>query len=278
MASLDESPNANRATVLMIGNNGSGKTGALASLALAGYKIRIADADNGHEILKNVLTPAKDRKLYSKFTDAELLAARARIDVETCQDFYTGKAGNLLPKLPLTGFSRLCKVLDDWPGLGKPAEWGTDTVLVLDSLTLAGRYTMNHVLNLNMHLGKPAQLQHWGAAMALQEDMVAMMTASFKCHIIVMAHIAFLDADGDIAKQGFPSALGNKLPPKIGSYFNSTLHADKTPQGDKIIRTVTKGLVNCKTSAPGKVPSVLPLETGLADYFEVLFGKLPKSA
>jgi hypothetical protein len=277
MASLDSNPATNKSTILLIGNNGAGKSGALASLALAGYKLRIVDCDNGTEILRNILTPTKDRKLYTKHTDAELNEARARIDVETCQDTYAGAAGNPLPKLPLTGFSRACKVLDAWPGLGKPSEWDQDTILVLDSLTLLGKYIMNHVLSINMHLGKAPQLQHWGAAMDQQETLMAMLTGpSIKCHVIVMAHVTFITEEGDIAKQGYPSALGSKLPPKIGSYFNSTLHVDKTPQGDKIIRTQTKSLINCKTSAPGKVPATLPLETGLADYFEALHGKLRK--
>ena len=37
--------------MLLIGASGSGKTGALASLAAAGYKLRILDYDNGLDFL-----------------------------------------------------------------------------------------------------------------------------------------------------------------------------------------------------------------------------------
>ena len=117
--------------------------------------------------------------------------------------------------------------------------------------------------------------------MELQETLMAMLTGNtFKCHVIIMAHITFLEGEGEIAKQGYPSALGSKLPPKIGSYFNTTLHTDKIgagPSMQRIIRTQTQANVNCKTSAPGIVPATLPLETGLADYFLALHGPLVKS-
>lgn len=264
MAKLSEHKQSQKSTILAIGNNGTGKTGSLASLAKAGYKIRVIDCDNGVEILKNLLRGDE--------------AALDRVDVETHMDIYGGANGNPLPKLPLKGFSGVAKTLDNWPGLGKPSEWGTDTVLVLDSLTLLGRFIMNHVLSLNVHLGKPPQLQHWGAAMSLQEDIISMITGdTFKCHVIVMAHITTIDSENEIGKVGYPSALGSKLPPKIGSYFNTTLHYDREGSGQsmrRIIRTQPKGSVECKTSAPGIVPATLPLETGLADYFKALHGPL----
>lgn len=267
MSNLATHKNAARSTILMIGGNGSGKTGSLVSLVKAGYKIRVVDCDNGAEILGHLLDGSPE--------------AVARVDVETHTDQYTGSAGNPVLKLPLKGFSGVCKVLDNWPELGKPSTWGTDTVLVLDSLTLLGRFIMNHVLAVNLHVGKPPQLQHWGQAMQLQEDIMAMLTGdTFSCHVIVMAHVTFVEEEGAISKQGYPSALGSKLPPKIGSYFNSTLHVDMEGVGNakkRVIRTQTKGNINCKTSAPNKVPAILPLETGLADYFEALHGPLPKS-
>jgi len=275
MASLDDNKSADRSTMMLIGNNGTGKSGALASLALAGYKLRIIDSDNGTEILKNVLTPSPGRKLYTQFTDKELDAARARIDVESAQDTYVNVGGKPMAKVPLRGFARTCELLDNWPGLGKPNTWGPDTVLVLDSLTLNGKFIMNHVMNLNLKLGQQPSQPNWGTAQQLQEELMQMLTgAGMRCHVIVTAHISFQTEDGAISAQGFPSALGKALPPRIGSYFNSLLHADKDVAGKKIIRTITKDIINCKTSAPGKVKDTYPLETGLADYFAAVYGPL----
>ena len=47
---------SNEFTKLLIeGDSGSGKTGALASLVKAGYKLRILDMDNGLDALKQTI-------------------------------------------------------------------------------------------------------------------------------------------------------------------------------------------------------------------------------
>lgn len=250
--------------VLYIGDNGAGKTGSLISLAEAGYNLRVLDFDNGTEILTN-LTAKKPE-------------VRARIDVETHTDDYKQVGQALVPVTPLKGFSGGMKVLSNWPGLGDPRTWGPDTILVVDSLTMMGRFIINHVLSLNGRLGQQPQLQDWGAAMSLQESVMAMLySASIKCHVIVCAHITFVTPEGALEQKGYPSALGNKLPPMIGSYFNSTIMAQSTGNGAnkrKVIRTKPLGTIELKTPAPGIAKDEYPLETGLADYFRDLHGPL----
>ena len=41
--------------MLLLGDSGAGKTGALASLAQAGYNLRILDLDSGVDVLRNLL-------------------------------------------------------------------------------------------------------------------------------------------------------------------------------------------------------------------------------
>ena len=258
MVAISEHASANVCKILMIGRNGSGKTGSLVSLAKAGYKIRVLDLDNGTEILKNLL--ASDP------------AALARVDVETHMDEYMSPpvvapgGSPMIPKTPLKGFSGAMACLSSWPGLGKPTEWGPDTVLVIDSLTMLGKFIMNHVLSVKGKLaqgifgtdqGNPSQ-GDWGHAMELQENVLAMLySKNIKCHVIVMSHITYLDdeAPGSLSK-GFPSALGKKLPPKVGSYFNHTLIVEEEGIGaarQKVIKTKSTVQIDAKTSAPGKV-------------------------
>ncbi len=266
MANAAELVLANPAKILCTGNNGSGKTGSLLSLLIAGYKVRLLDLDNGAELLLNLIKarPDKDKLL-------------ALLDIETHQDEYDGSTGVVKPKLPLKGFSGAMKTLSNWPGLGKPTDWGLDTVLAMDSLTMLGNYCMNHVLSLAGRL-PPAirQQQDWGQAMDLQESVCAMLFSdSIKCHVIVMSHITYIQPEGEPASQGFPSALGAKLPPKIGSYFNSTLYYGKTGVGPAAKRSIITGYAGpgkpeTKTSAPGLVKPTYPIETGLADYLKDL--------
>ena len=80
----------------------------------------------------------------------------------------------------------------------------------------------------------------------------------------------------EVVKAGsrFPNTLGQKLPPKVGQYFNTMLQFDTTAGGKRIIRTQPTGDLGIKSEILG-VPKELPLESGLADFFK-LAGQLPQ--
>lgn len=274
MGALSSHQSAAVSHILCVGNNGSGKTGALASLAVAGYNLRILDFDGGTEILAQLLSGNP--------------AAIARVDVETFVDKYAVQIGSgaLRPTPATAAFEKSMMKLGKWNDFGSPATWTSREVLVIDSLTYMGRAALNHVARMK---GKLASLDpkdfhpsqpDWGDAMGLQENLCAMLMG-LPCHVIVNSHVTFLTADGETAQEGFPSALGSKLPPKIGGYFNSTLYFTKAgigPNKKLVIQTKGSGLVNTKTPAPGKVEAQYPIETGLADYFKALHGPLKATA
>lgn len=244
-----------------------GKTGALASLAKAGYNLRILDNDNGTEILYQLLRDDP--------------AALARVDVETHVDKYVEQGGALRPQTPLTGFSGSMKTLTNWPGLGKPSTWGSSDILVWDSITLGGKFIMNHVLSSVGKLisGEQPSEPNWGAAISLQENVLAGLYG-LPCHVIVMAHLRWLEVKGEVGQErAFPSALGKKLPTEAGRYFNHTLGIANVGVGAAKKRTILTNdpKLGCKTTAPGKVKDQYPLETGLADYFRDL-GFRPEGA
>lgn len=267
---FDDHPASSTIHALCIGNGGGGKTGALASLAAAGYNLRILDFDGGTEIIAGVL---KDNP-----------AARKRIDVETFVDKYAPQQGTgaLRPVPNCNAFEMSMKCLESWPKYGSPLKWTPREVLVIDSLTMMGKAAMNHVAKMKGKLVsiKPVDLHpsqpDWGDAMGLQENLLAMLMG-LPCQVIVNAHVVFLTADGEVADQGFPSALGSKLPPKVGTYFNSQLYFTKDGVGDnkrRIIKTKSSSLVETKTPAPDKVADSYPIQTGLADYFKAILGPL----
>ena len=59
MPALGQHQSSDIVKMLFIGPSGAGKTGALASLASAGYNLRILDMDNGLDVLANVLNDPK---------------------------------------------------------------------------------------------------------------------------------------------------------------------------------------------------------------------------
>lgn len=273
MAAITSIQNAKAIHALCIGNNGSGKTGALAGLAAAGYNLRVLDYEGGFEILAQLLA-GND-------------AALARVDVESFIDPYWSQPGTgALRAKDSVAFPKSMQTLAKWGEYGSPTTWGLDTILVIDTLTSMGRAAMNHVFKMK---GKLASLSEkdlhpsqpdWGDAMGLQENLLAMLSG-LPCHVIVNSHVTFLTPDGEAAQQGFPSALGSKLPPKVGGYFNHMLYFTKQgtgPNKQRGVQTKSASLVETKTSAPGKVKDFYPLdpakplEGGLRGYFADVLG------
>jgi len=246
--------------LILVGDPGSGKTGALASLAGAGYNLRIWDLDNGIDILANMLRDPKNpygpealhRIKYEPLTDPMKLNAR----------------GQLVPA-KATAWERSVKLMEDWPGCGPVASWGPKDILVIDSLTKISRAAFNWVLAMNARLGKrPEQSDYYSAQQAI-ESMIELITdESVKCNVIVIAHIKMIEVNN--VPKGYPKTIGKALSPDIGAHFNSILMVQKSGSGaatKRKIFTNPVGPIELKNSNPYRVRADYPLETGLADYF-----------
>ena len=114
--------------MLNVGESKSGKTGALASLAKAGFHLYILDYDNGLDILRNVL--GDDRE------------ALKRITYESPRD--TIATVNGLPQLrpPIHAYKDAGKILQEW----KIDTLGPDDILVLDTLTTFSEAAFNQAM------------------------------------------------------------------------------------------------------------------------------------
>ena len=258
MSTLTNYNDNNFIKMLLIGASGTGKTGALASLAKAGYNLRIIDFDNGLESLAQVLKG-----------DAEALA---RVEYSTHTEILKDVNGKLIPKGTPKAFSSALKMMTHWKSgdtdLGNPSSWTNKDILVIDSLTFMGKAAMWHTLSIAGALLGRKEIQHWGAAMDLVENVLSLLCSeATHCHVIVLTHITYQGINEDNLF-GYPSALGNKLPPKVGTYFNHMLQVDRVGS-KRSIRTTPTGSVDIKCPSAA-VPKVLPIETGLADYFKTI--------
>lgn len=257
--------------LLLLGDSGTGKTGALASLAKAGYNLRILDFDNGLDILANLLRDDP--------------AALERVNFQTCTD-QTRVAGNqMIPGAQ--AWSRAIQTLGNWPdGIGKIDTWTPRDILVIDSITFAGKAAVRFVLNLN---GRIADLPRWDdyyTAQGLLEKLLATLYSdSVKCNVIAISHVreigkmhTELDAKGrpvqveeEGSRKGYAeTGTGKALSPTVGRYFNAILLADIEGSGQsarRLIRTVPHGNIGLKNANPVRVKPSYPLATGLADYF-----------
>jgi hypothetical protein len=175
MATLDQLNLSKIVKLILLGDSGSGKSGALASLANAGYKLRILDFDNGSNILKSYVKP--------EFVQ--------NIDVEICTDQYRTAGGRIFPATA-TAWMKAVKLLDKWPPYGPVASWGTGEILIIDSSTFAGKTAMNFHMNLNARLAVPATWQDYRPIQGYIDNLLSLLFSdSIQCHVIVVSHIDY---------------------------------------------------------------------------------------
>ena len=272
--------------LLNVGIPGSGKTGATACLVKAGYRMIIVDFDNGVDILINMLKNDKEaleRLYYETFTDnMQLIKGQTR-----GKDGGTAATAKIVTKGTPTAITSALGGLTHWKfpveegssetyDLGNIGTWGPDTIVMIDSLGFAGMAALRLVRHMNMHQFDSFTSQpDYGQAMDMLEGMLQLLYSnSIKCHVIVNSHITFLE---DILKGsliGLPRALGSKLPPKVGGYFNSIVHTTTVGAGksaERMIRVESEGTIELKLPIPpGTLRPQLPIKDGLLTIFKTL--------
>lgn len=266
MTKLSNHQSAQTTKLLLIGDSGSGKTGALASLASAGYNLWIIDLDNGLDVIRNLLLDPK-----SPYENG----AAERVHFITLTDTRKNSGGKLIPASANT-WQNVSKLLSGelvWgeEGKVKAVDLTPQDVLVIDSLTFLSKAALNFVLSMNGRLGqKPFQSDWYDGQLAVEGLLETLYDKEIKCNVIVISHIVFIGEDNG-PQQGYPATLGKALSPKVGRYFNSALQAKTVGVGvnrKRVIVTDTMGMVELKNSSPLNVKKEYPLSTGLADFFK----------
>src|SRR5262249_43429552 len=186
MGTLDTHQSGDFTKLLFIGDSKSGKTGALASLVLAGYKLRILDYDNGLDILAQII--ARDKPELLKNVDFRTLRDKLRAT----------PTGSVVDGTP-TAFIEGLRLLDNWKydgtDLGKPAEWGEDCILVLDSLTFMSdaAFRFREPLVPKSKDGKYDVRAVYKDAQDGIEDVLALLTGeTFRTNVIVISHVRYV--------------------------------------------------------------------------------------
>jgi hypothetical protein len=258
MPSLTEHQSSQFTKLLLIGDSGTGKTGSLASLALEGYKLRILDFDNGLDPLKKQIQRADPAKL----ANVEFITLRDKVKASPAGPILDGGAKAFVASL---------KLLDNWSEFGKPAEFGPDVILVLDSMTFWANAAYDWADSMNPG-AKDKRNIYYAAQQAIESSLGLLSSESFRTNVIVISHVRWVDRPDGTTK-GYPSAIGGALSPQIPAYFNSVALATSSGTGDKVKRTIQTAptaLIDLKNPAPFAMQASLPIETGLATFFKTV--------
>ena len=257
MPSLSNHQSNEYVKILLTGDSGSGKSGALASLVAAGYRLRILDMDNGLDPLKTYIM----KECPGKIDNVEFRTLR--------DDVVTTAAGPKVAKPK--AFVDAMKMLDAWKyddiDLGKPSDWGPDYVCVLDSLSFFSDAAFEWAKGMNPGAKDPRQW-FYSAQQAVESALALLTSGSFKTNVIVSAHVRYSTGD-DGRNKGYPNAIGSALGPTIPRYFNHWAQCENKA-GKRTIRTEATGMFDLKNTKPFEMKANYDLTTGLADFFAVL--------
>ena len=280
MPSLAQRKQAYPIKILLIGASGAGKTGTLASL-VEDYELGILDADNGLDALQN-FTPADKLDRIHYFT-------------------YRNRMRPARPKPTVRGepdaINRIFEAVDKWPtdkenpdpgweGT-RPAQWGLDRILVLDSLTWIGRAAFQWADKYS-HIQADNRAKY-GTAQDLIMDLLATVTDdSFNTNVVVISHIDYptvlRDARGNVlnedeVRKGFVKSVGKAIGPQIPTMFNTFIASQaRTVRQAKGGRWQTKrGFITIPTDSldlknpkPMVMDEAYPIETGMLEIFRHL--------
>lgn len=263
MPSLADHQSTDLVKLLSVGDAMTAKTGSLISLVEANYKLRILDFDNKLDILRQLVL----RQCPEKINNVDFVTLRdKRKTIET---------GSVIDG-PVKAFVTGMKLLDRWKygdtDLGKPSEWGPDSILVLDSLSrfCDAAYDFRESL-MPPALAKEPRAIYGDAQDAVETALATLTSPTFQTNVIVIAHVRYIDLPDGTTK-GFPQGVGAALSPKIPQYFPSYVkYTNKA--GKRLIETTSSPLIDLANPAPFSIEKTYPIETGLADIFAVLRGQ-----
>lgn len=308
MPSFDQHSESEPIKLLLIGDPGSSKSGSLASLANAGYRLVIADFDNGLSIMRQYLTGEGSKRVF----------------YETFTDQIQQVGGVTRPLGEPQAFSSCMKLLDSWkfperkfklPGgkevlypaysLGALSDWGEDTIFVIDSFTYMSYASMFYCIYMNDKDNSdrwldwyPQDYKH--CQRRLESVLEKLKSRQTRCHVIITAHLRYMGGGGvqvthskvdntetrrvmDSREEGkgYPFTFGRNLPPMMGSYFNAVLMCERKMMMANLITNTQDMQIDLKNPRPDVVPNSIPiskgeLHSGLARYFELLRGQAPK--
>ncbi len=285
MPSLEDLSSQRRPVkALLTGQPGTGKTGALASLARAGYNLHIINCDNNLDILAAVL----------KNDPASL----ARVRYVTCTN--ERKTGVMAPKYKGSpdAYQRALGLMDHWKEKdedadgkdvvthdgGRPAEWGLDHVLVIDSGTRLSDQCFDAFLHKNQKLTIDADFRDYMAPQRGMDGVWSLLTAdSFFTNVLIIMHIKAVEKEIDkkmVLVGELPKGVGMAGSESVGGFFPTIIKMERSGTGDSVKRRIftrPSGLLETKMPAL-EAERVYDGDDALASIFELLGGGLPATA
>lgn len=253
--------------LLLMGEAATGKTGALAQLANAGYTIMLHDFDQNSRVISDHLTEGH-APVYVQTYDVARLTNNGMLD--------TGKAVEQQAVKELNRFAAQLKHWDaDGDDLGTWDTWTPRHIVVIDSTTFMSRMLM---LAAPQHPKANAnEKTHYKFAGEFQTKLLNDLTSKNNgASVIVISHLKQTgDRDGDGNLTGanlrnIPTGIGVAESKSLPTYFTDIWEIQINATGKREILTTATNKTARRASS-SLIKAVEPYD--LASMFDRLLGK-----
>jgi len=267
---------------LIEGDSSTGKTTLLVSLITAGYKVRVLDYDNKTASLRAFINHYFPERLQ-------------QLEIKSLRDKLKASPNGPILDGPPRAYSGGLDLLDKWTDGSKPAEWGLDYVLVVDTLTTLTQAAHNwtkmmqghisYVEGVNLKGGPDPRNLIYTAQRAIINTLSLLTSEWFATNVIVFSHIKYFDRE-DGKTKSYPVTIGSAIAPEVPGWFSSVAQLETDSIGGKttrVLRTVSTPMIDLQNPVPFAMPSVIPVpdltvsakgveDTGLALFFKLVRG------
>jgi len=251
--------------VLIYGEPAAGKTGALAQLANAGYRLLIHDCDQNARVIGTYLKPDAAPVYITTYTVAKM----------TATNLFAGKQGEAA-QAALKEMRRFCAMLQHWKtddeDLGPSSKLTSRDVIVVDSGTFLGELLfMAAKADPEANKHAPTQYRIGGEYYSAILDYLC--GDKVGASVLLLTHIMQTgekDADGKfIGKpRDIPVALGDKMSKRMPTYFSDIWRLEVDRGGSRQFKTAATATEGLRTSNPTTIKGVEPFD--LASLFDRL--------
>lgn len=274
------------AKIMLIGDSGTGKTHSLVTALAAGYNVRLlAGENNSAQVFFKALTeymklvkagkrpPIKEGQVGicipespKKSIDALLLQEKGALE-KSLDQLMKGSD----PKRK--DYTRFVSILQQAAGftdiisgkdMGKITDWGNDTLLSIDSLTLICYAIKQHYIGGKLAISQP----EWGVMQGRLMEFLYMLTENLQCNFVMQAHPARETDPVMGTVKIYPISLGQALNNSIPAAFTESVWSYKDAKNNYLWSTKDRLCVTRHT--------YLPFEEDIPQDYAKL--NLPKSA
>lgn len=242
--------------ILICGEPASGKTGALAQLANAGYRLLIHDFDQNSRIIDDYLKPGHAPVYINTYTAAKQSALSL---------FDTAPASPANIHAEAKRFARtILHWKTDTEDLGPCTSWTPKDVVVIDSGTFLGDMLL---------AAAPADRtavkdnrSHYQIAGAYYGDVLDRLTSvNMGASVILLTHLMQTGEKDDQGRiigksRDIPVGIGEKFSKKMQTYFSDIWHLEVDRAGNRSFKTAATDKASLRTSAPTLIKAVEPYD------------------